>query len=167
MMTVPCSKFHLKIILTLAIFLLAGVSKISSQNRKHSKPGLYYFKNKAGKIGVENEKGTVIIPAEFSEIGNHITNKLIEGPLIEFFGARKGFNNPKSPVIPGAEVFDRRGRFLYYVQWFDNGPDYYSEGLRRINKNGKIGFANAEGDIVIEPKYDWTHPFNYGYTRLL
>ena len=45
---------------------------------------------------------------------------------------------------------------------YDNGPDYFSEGLIRIIKDGKIGYANELGKIVIDPQYDCAWPFANG-----
>jgi hypothetical protein len=42
---------------------------------------------------------------------------------------------------------------------FDNGPDYFSEGLARTVDNGKIGFVNEALDVVIPPQFDAAFPF--------
>lgn len=57
---------------------------------------------------------------------------------------------------------DQRDKFLFEVFKYDNGPDYFSEGLVRIVKNGKIGYADEQGKIVIEPQYDCAWPFANG-----
>jgi hypothetical protein len=46
--------------------------------------------------------------------------------------------------------------------YFDNGPDYFVNGLARTEWNGKIGFFNKELSIVIEPEYDFAFPFEKG-----
>jgi hypothetical protein len=46
--------------------------------------------------------------------------------------------------------------------YFDNGPDYFKEGLARTEWNGKIGFFDEELSIVIEPIYDFAYPFENG-----
>lgn len=46
--------------------------------------------------------------------------------------------------------------------WYDNGPDYFEEGLCRFKKNNKVGFLNKKGEIVIEPKYDYATYFING-----
>ena len=48
---------------------------------------------------------------------------------------------------------------LASVYAFDNGPDYWEGGLRRIVENKKIGFMNQTGQIIIAPAYDWATPF--------
>ena len=42
---------------------------------------------------------------------------------------------------------------------FDNGPDYISNDLMRIKRNGKIGYADKVGQIIIEPQYNCAYPF--------
>ena len=62
---------------------------------------------------------------------------------------------------------DRDENKLYDVFIYDNGPDYIVEGLFRIEKEGKIGFANAQtGEIVIEPKYSFALPFENGRSQV-
>ena len=41
---------------------------------------------------------------------------------------------------------DRKENILFNVYVFDNGPDYPSNGLFRIIKDGKIGYADMNGN---------------------
>jgi hypothetical protein len=50
--------------------------------------------------------------------------------------------------------------------YFDNGPDYFVEGLARTRKNNKIGFIDKQLNIVIEPKYDFASPFRNGVAEV-
>ena len=43
--------------------------------------------------------------------------------------------------------------------YYDNGPDYFQEGLARTNWNNKIGFFDKELNIIIRPAYDFAFPF--------
>jgi hypothetical protein len=61
---------------------------------------------------------------------------------------------------------DKTGKFLFRVFNYDNGPDYPSEGLFRIVKDGKIGYANLHGKVVIEPQYKCAWPFENGYAKV-
>lgn len=45
---------------------------------------------------------------------------------------------------------------------FDNGPDYFVEGLARTVGNRKIGFVNRQLDTVISPAWDFAAPFDHG-----
>jgi WG containing repeat len=63
-------------------------------------------------------------------------------------------------------AIDRDENVLYDVFMFDNGPDYIEEGLFRIVKDGKMGFANEDGEIVIKPEYDFAFPFEDGEAKV-
>ncbi|MFC2102649.1 WG repeat-containing protein [Bacteroidota bacterium] len=62
----------------------------------------------------------------------------------------------------GFAAVDKKRNFLFEIYPFDNGPDYPSEGLFRIRENGKIGYADLQGDIVIAPSFEFANPFQNG-----
>ena len=67
----------------------------------------------------------------------------------------------------GFVAIDRDENVLYDIFTFDNGPDYTSEGLFRIMRKGKIGFADSlTGKIVIEPKFKFAFPFKNGIAKV-
>lgn len=75
---------------------------------------------------------------------------------------------PKSPYlyclldIPNEKfsIVDINGDEMYQIYYFDNWPDAAKDGVYRIIKNNKIGYADAiTGKIVIEAQYDCAHPF--------
>ena len=49
---------------------------------------------------------------------------------------------------------------------FDNGPDYFKEGLARTVKNNKFGFINKKLTLVIKPQYDFAFPFANGVAKV-
>lgn len=62
---------------------------------------------------------------------------------------------------------NRNENELYEVFVFDNWPDEASQGLFRILKQGKIGYADVEtGAIVIEPQYKCAFPFSDGKAKV-
>lgn len=64
-------------------------------------------------------------------------------------------------------ILDSKKTVLYDVFIYDNGPEYPSEGLIRVLKNGKIGYADATTYvIVIEPQFDCAYPFENGKARV-
>jgi hypothetical protein len=64
-------------------------------------------------------------------------------------------------------IMDSQKKLLYDVFFFDNGPDYPSEGLIRVVKNGKIGYADANTYVlVIEPQFDCAFPFEGGKAKV-
>lgn len=55
---------------------------------------------------------------------------------------------------------NKTGSIKFNAVHFDNGPDYYVNGLARfIGKNGKVGFHDDQGKVVIEPKYNFARAF--------
>lgn len=55
----------------------------------------------------------------------------------------------------------------YSIYQFDNGDDYFCEGLQRIvNNDGKIGFADSLGNVAIEPRFAFAFPFEDGYAKV-
>lgn len=64
-------------------------------------------------------------------------------------------------------ILDSQKTALYEVFIYDNGPDYEAEGLIRVVKNGKIGYADAKTyAIVIEPQFDCAFPFENGKAKV-
>ncbi len=61
---------------------------------------------------------------------------------------------------------DRNENILFDVFMFDNGPDYPSDKLFRIIINGKIGYADLKGHIVITPQFDCALPFEKGKAKV-
>ncbi len=64
-------------------------------------------------------------------------------------------------------IMDSKKTTLYEVFPYDNGPDNPAEGLIRVVKNGKIGYANAKTyAIVITPQFDCAFPFENGKAKV-
>jgi hypothetical protein len=61
---------------------------------------------------------------------------------------------------------DRNENVLFNVYEFDNGPDYPSNGLFRITENGKIGYADMKGNIIVPPQFDCAYPFKNGKAKV-
>jgi hypothetical protein len=66
-------------------------------------------------------------------------------------------------------------RQLYFVNrtgktapafYFDNGADYFVEGLARTVRNGKIGFVNSELVELVAPQWDFAQPFAGGFAKV-
>lgn len=57
-------------------------------------------------------------------------------------------------------AMDAEGKRLFRVFSYDNGPDYVKEGLFRIlDENGRVGFADTKGNIVVKPQFAFAFPF--------
>lgn len=62
----------------------------------------------------------------------------------------------------GQAVYVNREGKTARVHNFDNGADYFVEGLARTVRDGKFGFINEKLDIIIAPQYDFAFPFSNG-----
>jgi predicted alpha/beta superfamily hydrolase len=64
-------------------------------------------------------------------------------------------------------IRDRQKKVLYDIFPYDNGPDYPSDGLFRIVKDGKIGYADEHTyAIVIPAQFDCAYPFENGKAKV-
>jgi hypothetical protein len=64
----------------------------------------------------------------------------------------------------GWRYIDRNGRILNILPFiYDNGPDYFQEGLARFREDGKVGFLNEQGKVIIQAQFDFAIPFSEGY----
>ncbi|MFU0841052.1 MAG: WG repeat-containing protein [Burkholderia sp.] len=55
----------------------------------------------------------------------------------------------------------------YKPYFFDNGPDPVREGMSRIvDENGRIGYVNAKGEVVIKPTFAFGMPFENGRAKV-
>ena len=61
---------------------------------------------------------------------------------------------------------DRKESVLFNVYVIDNGPDEPSNGLFRIIKGDKIGYADMNGNIVIQPQFNCAYPFKNGKAKV-
>ena len=67
----------------------------------------------------------------------------------------------------GVVGINRKGEILFDAFIFgDVQLDSYSEGLIRILQNGKIGYADKTGKIIIKPKYKCALPFVNGRAKV-
>lgn len=50
---------------------------------------------------------------------------------------------------------------------YDNGDDYFREGLRRVvDESGKIGYTDEAGKVVIKPRFPCAFPFQNGRAKV-
>lgn len=71
-------------------------------------------------------------------------------------------SHPKKGLIG----INRKEEELFKIFVFDNGPDDVKEGLFRILKNNKIGYADTTGKIIIKPQFNCAWPFENGKAKV-
>lgn len=77
-----------------------------------------------------------------------------------------GIVSTTRPQKPQLIAIDAKGKEMFQVYFYDNGPDYLSEGLFRIEQNGKIGYADSVGNIIIRPQYACAEAFHEGKAKV-
>ncbi len=126
------------------------------------KETLYYFTGKdTMTVGVKTSGGSIILPPAFYSFYYKGGDKVEDREI--FLCDTNRYANDLMNYDYRMKVYDRNGKFLYCPFWFDNGPDYYKEGLRRFVENGKMGFVAPSGKKVIPAKYNFVDPFYRGY----
>lgn len=68
---------------------------------------------------------------------------------------------------PRFVLIDKKGKHIYEIYAFDNGPDYVSEGIYRITENGKIGYVDSlTSKVLIAPQFACAYPFENGKAKV-
>jgi hypothetical protein len=67
-----------------------------------------------------------------------------------------------SALIDGSWHYIKPNGENVAVLTYDNGPDYFVNGLARALVNGKIAYYDTDLRQVLSPKYDWAWPFHDG-----
>jgi hypothetical protein len=142
------SKFTLAA--SLSTFFAAAI--LSSCASKAGTPQylLAFTDENSQKCGFKTPKGEIVKPASYDfcsgDTLRHYAIVLIKGKFT---------------------AIDINFEPMYEVFTFDNGPDYIAEGLFRIKKDNKIGFADGEtGKIIIAPQFDCAYPFEGGKAQV-
>jgi len=110
------------------------------------------------------EKG--IIEPDCLTLAKNGLNKITGGDALitKMVASKASYNENGLSFLVSKEgmfYFNRSGmarRALTY----DNGPDYFSEGLARTINDKKIGYFNEKLKIKIKPEYDFGFPFKNG-----
>ena len=103
-------------------------------------------------VAYVNEKGDTIIPfGKYYYFGTdtfvHFANVML---------------HPNDSTSFRQVGINRNQKILFDLVIFDNGPEPFREGLIRIFRNGKMGYANEYGKIVIPCIYDYAKWFHDG-----
>ncbi|NER12766.1 WG repeat-containing protein [Leptobacterium flavescens] len=140
----------MKKILWISIILFISCAKDKKEDQFLIKFYEGGFNVKGAQSGYVNIKGDTIIPAGKYEC---YTDTLRTHAIVK----------EKSGRIIG---IDKKENTLFEVYGQNGQPDSPRDGLFRIIKDGKIGYANDEGNIVIAPLYKCAFPFFNGQARV-
>ncbi len=133
------------------VFILSGVA--FAQNQGAGTPCLFQFERGVVADCIRKTAGGLIISARY---------------LNELEFDKYGLAPVRSESAPyGWMYVNRSGTVVVSgVPTFDNWADEFHDGLVRFVENGKYGFANRQGKIVIPASYDWASPFEKGVASI-
>ena len=101
-------------------------------------------------------KGDTIIPlGQYAYFGTDT--------LIHFASV---IEHPSDSVYNRQIAIDRNQNILFDMIMFNNGPESFHDGLLRVLRNGKMGYANRFGQIVIPCIYDYASWFENGQAEV-
>ncbi len=104
------------------------------------------------RVAFINDNNDTIIP--FGKYAYYGTDKL------EFYA--NVIVQPNDSTYGRQIAIDRNQNVLFDIVMFDNGPEPFNENLTRVLRNGKMGYANKFGQIVIPCEYDYAKWFENG-----
>lgn len=139
------------VIVLLGMALMANLTSVA-QSRKDTGMLFRVYDSAGSACGYRNKAGRMVIP-----LGRYsvcFTDTFRKYAIVIDSGK-------------GIIGIDRRENVLYNVFVFENGPDYPSSGLFRIQGADKIGYADAvTGKVVINPQFACAWPFEHGLAQV-
>jgi hypothetical protein len=119
-----------------------------------------------------DKSGVTGTPCLFDRERGEVPNCIREGKTGELFVAPQYLKELSFDAHGLAAVNSRKAGWMYVnrrgkvvisgVPVMDNGADWFHDGLVRIVRNGKYGFANRRGEVVIPAIYDGAMNFEKG-----
>lgn len=140
----------MKKIFTIIVIFSLHIHLIAQSNLLHkvTDPAIGQWED-GDHAGYADESGQMIIP--FGKYKYCYTEKFDKIAFV-------GFTDQK-----GIYAIDRNENVLFQVFISDNLPDVIKENTFRIENNGKIGFADRNGKVIISPQFDAAWPFQEGF----
>ncbi len=165
---------NLRNFLYLAIFL----ELVSCRNYIERELTNYQYHDIENSDAVLLEPLIAVTNEEYLQYGSNVAFVNIQGDTIMPFGKFAYFGtdtlryyanvliHPNDSTYGRTVGVNRNGDILFDLVWFDNGPDYFNEGLTRVERNGKMGYANEKGEVVIPCQYAYARWFENGVAEV-
>lgn len=127
---------------------------------------------------ISSDSLIAITDEEFLQYGSRVAYVNIEGDTLIPFGHFAYFGtdtlvhfatvleHPNDSAWGRQIAIDKNQNILFDIVMFDNGPEPFNEGLIRVSRNGKMGYANRFGQIVIPCIYDFAKWFDNGQAEV-
>ena len=142
-------------IINMKLRYIALILLIFTINDIHASDCVY-----APKPNKEHPYGEICPQGDCGEIVNHDFLRLKKNHFERLSFSKKGL----SWILIDNKVFyvSKDGKTMR-THFYDNGPDYFEEGLARTILNKKFGYMDESLKIIIKPRYDFGFPFCNGY----
>lgn len=140
--------------------------------------GKYYIAKKNGKYGIIDINENILVDFDYNILHilsgtNIIQGLILDNSITELFD----FNIQKIASMEKANIYIMDNyvsicsdnNILYFNKEGQTvkNTDIYNNELYAIKENGKWGFADGDGNIVVNPKYDMVTEFNsYGFAGI-
>ena len=111
---------------------------------------------RGGKFGYMDMQGRVVIPCQFTYAEDFSCSRAI---------ASKSQPDENSGMITSRGVIDHKGEWVVEEGKFD-WIETFSEDYAVVALDGKYGFANVNGRVVIEMTYEKARPFHEGFAAV-
>jgi len=121
-----------------------------------------------GKWGYVDAKGQPVIPARFAQaedFSQGLALVLLPGVRPDFRDGKYAFINRAGEIVISLETTgEARAEKKDFFSYFDmGGPDYkFTDGLVPVEKNGKFGFVDQTGKLVIPATFGKARNFAEG-----
>jgi|GEM_PF-3288489 len=139
-----------KIIGIVALLMIVGVSAVLF--------GRFYRKNVAMKNDVIIVCGSYGNNTKAYEYNGELKELGVSGKDIHYMG--EGIFSVRESENSKKKLIDINGNLIKLNNYDDAGD--FSEGLARVEVDGKYGFVDKEGNEVVSPKYDAAGDFSEG-----
>jgi hypothetical protein len=119
-----------------------------------------------------------ITDGEYLEYGSNVAYVNKEGDTLIPFGKYAYFGtssfvhfatvmeHPNDTTYGRQVGINAEQQILFDIVLYDNGPEFFRDDLLRVLRNGKMGFADRYGKIVIPCKYDYVKWFYDGVVEV-
>ena len=121
-------------------------------------------------LGLVNKDGETILPNEYHQIDYPQDwgwdYSLPASDALILVIKRDLNNNPMFSNLGVDELYglvNAQGEFVVTLGIYDTISPFYDNGLAAVSKNGKYGFIDTSGQIIIPLIYDNTHGFDTGF----
>lgn len=164
---------HFKIIFIIPVILIFNTHVSIAQNYTCDKQ---VFDN----LGIKIQKSIICAKQVGQRVHFTHLKKQIKETFINYQKKRKSpkrdrYQNNSSYKLQQTVLKDENGKYIpiYFnkdgvgirAKFYDNGADYFKDGLARYQYKGRIGFIDKSGKIKILAQYPFVSPFENGYAK--